>query len=198
MNSRKGIIIFIKNPIPGKVKTRLARDLGNDKAVKIYKALLSYTHSIVKEIEAQRYLFYADYINEEDDWSNDEFIKGLQHQGGLGDRIEDAFATALQKCSKVLIIGSDCPQIKTHHIEEAFKLLDKKELVIGPTLDGGYYLLGMKSVHKQLLEDIPWSSGQEFEVTVRRALKNNLSIDILPSLADVDYREDWEKYGWEI
>ena len=198
MREQKGVIIFIKNPSLGKVKTRLAKEVRDQEALNIYKALLTYTRQVSKEVRALRFLFYADYINEQDEWSNQKFIKGLQDQGDLGDRITEAFRITLEQCEKAVIIGSDCPQIKASHVEAAFEALNKKDVVIGPTIDGGYYLLGMKKLHLPLIEDIPWSSGQEFEVTLKRALKNHLTIEVLEALADVDYKEDWEKFGWPL
>ena len=93
----KALIIFIRNPELGKVKTRLARKLGDEKALQIYKALLQHTRQQVKEVDAGRLLFYSEKIASNDDWLAAQFEKHLQYEGNLGERMHHAFKQALEK-----------------------------------------------------------------------------------------------------
>lgn len=192
-----GLIIFIKNPVLGKVKTRLAMEVGDVKALAVYNALLNHTRKISLEIDVNRYLFYHESI-ENDQWSEDDFIKGVQLDGDLGRKMADAFSRVLSSQKKAVIIGSDCPQISSDLIFQAFKSLSVHDLVIGPTFDGGYYLLGMKSLYNNLFSNIKWSTDQVFQRTIERAKLLQISYFVLPKLSDVDYKEDWEKYGWKL
>lgn len=202
MNSKKSqdpftsIIVFIKNPRLGYVKTRLAADVGDDKALEIYLRLTDHTKEVLSSVpDVKRFVYYSDFVADEDGWSPETFIKGLQNDGDLGDRIKAAFTEVFKTSDKAIIIGSDCAQLSPLHIEKAIKSLDYHNLVIGPSLDGGYYLLGMDSNYKYLFEDIEWSTESVFEETKAKAIKNGLSVGQIETLSDIDYIEDWEKYG---
>ncbi|MBL4586806.1 MAG: TIGR04282 family arsenosugar biosynthesis glycosyltransferase [Flavobacteriales bacterium] len=180
------LIIFIKNPVAGKVKTRIAKSLGNEKALEIYLHLLELTRNVVLETDCEKYLFYSDAI-EGDAWDENDFKKHLQQGGDLGDRMENAFDRLFSnKGEKVLVIGSDCPELTSEIIERAFQLLDQKDVVIGPAKDGGYYLLGMKKPSPFLFDDKEWSTDSVFEDTVVDLMENRLSYGLLPTLSDVD------------
>lgn len=140
------LIIVIKNPILGKIKTRLAATIGNVAALKVYKKLLTHTQKISLLNNADKFLFYANFLQKEDKWLNDKFIKQLQKGNGLGVRMYNAFvSTFSNKCKKAIIIGSNCIDLNAAVIEGAYLLLDDSDVVIGPAKDGGYYLLGMKN-----------------------------------------------------
>ncbi|MEO1517584.1 MAG: TIGR04282 family arsenosugar biosynthesis glycosyltransferase [Bacteroidota bacterium] len=195
---QSSILIFIKNAVKGKVKTRLAASVGDDKALKIYKALLAHTRDIVTPLAAERHLFYSDQINLTDEWPNDLFHKHLQEGEDLGARIGHAFQRVFQTSAPALIIGSDCASLRTEIIEQAFKHLQDKEFVIGPALDGGYYLLGMRSYQPSLFDGIHWSSPQVLQQTLDAIQRLNGTYALLPELSDIDYEEDWQRYGWEL
>ncbi len=197
-SSTQALLIFIKNATLGKVKTRLAQTVGDQRALKIYKALLQHTKAIALTTPATRLLFYSETINENDDWSRDDFQKLLQHDGDLGMRMKAAFATAFQQHEKVVIIGSDCASLNPAIVQQAFEQLDHFPFVIGPALDGGYYLLGMNSYQPSLFEDIVWSTAQVLPTTIAKMKALQQSYYCLPTLSDIDYEADWEKYGWEI
>jgi len=144
--------------------------------------------------EVHRLLFYSDAISQDDDWSEDIFHKYLQSNGDLGDRMEQAFAKAFETSDKVLIVGSDCPYITPGIIEDAFSALDRHDIVIGPTYDGGYYMLGMKSHHHTLFRDIAWSTEEVYDTTISRINNLGLTHWVAPKLSDIDYAEDWEQY----
>lgn len=195
-SSLEALIIFIRNPELGKVKTRLAGSVGDEKALEIYKALLKHTRETVLELKVDRLLFYADVVNRGDEWNNNLFLKMAQVGDELGDRMFHAFLTALETHEKAVLVGSDIPQINAQIIEEAFQQLDNHPFVIGPALDGGYYLLGMRSPAHELFDNMEWSTPHVFDQTVERIKRMEKSWHELPVLSDVDYLEDWEKYGW--
>lgn len=189
-----GLIIFIKNPELGKCKTRLAATIGDEKALIVYKNLLQHTKEVALSISLDRFLFYAESVNHNDAWSNNKFNKQLQHQGDLGDRMNAAFSLVLSTHSKAVIIGSDCPEINTDVIEKAYNALDNSDYVIGPTHDGGYYLLGMKEPSSFLFMNMKWSVESVFDETVERIKKENKTFEVLQILSDLDYEEDLNNF----
>ena len=187
------LIIFVKNPELGKVKTRLASSVGDEMALSIYKRLMHHTAIVAKESNAKSLVFFSEQIPPNDPiWEKDQFDYYQQHDGSLGDRIEAAFEVALAKYDKAIIIGSDCPGINPALIEEAITALDQHDVVIGPALDGGYYLLGMSALHRTLFRDINWSQSTVFNETIQSINELGLSYKALVALSDVDYEEDWE------
>lgn len=196
--NENGLIIFVRSPELGKVKTRLAKDVGDYQALKIYKALLEHTRNTSLEVNADSYLYYFDKVTIEDEWSADRFIKRAQVSADLGVNMATAFREILETCKKAIIIGSDCPKINADIINDAFNKLDQNDVVIGPTYDGGYYLLGMKSLHTFLFESMEWSTDHVYADTIKRLEENKLSYSILDTLSDVDYKEDWDEHGWEL
>ncbi len=194
----KGVIIFIRNPELGKVKTRLAKDVGDQRALLIYKELLRHTLEVVQHGDHHNYLFYHERIAQSDEWSAEQFDKRIQPSGDLGGKMKESFRVAFEHSSPCLIIGSDCPRLEARHISQAFDLLNDHDVVLGPTYDGGYYLLGMKVLYPSLFEDIAWSTDQVLTQTIRQVTLLGLSHTLLDTLSDVDYATDWERWGWEI
>ena len=180
----------------GQVKTRLAADVGEEKALKVYQELLKYTKAISCQVSAKRYLFYANQIEENDAWSREEFLKKVQSGRDLGARMSNAFAEVVEE--KKVIIGSDCPQLLSKDIESAFHHLDRFDLVIGPANDGGYYLLGMKAVQHSLFKEMEWSTEKVFQETLNRAKAANLKVKVLRELVDLDTLQDLEETGFKL
>jgi rSAM/selenodomain-associated transferase 1 len=190
------LIIFVRNPVLGRVKTRIAKDLGDEAALEVYKKLLTHTHSITSELQVDRYIFYADYINEDDLWESSLFHKELQTGGDLGERMYNAFKLLFNKgYSKVSIIGSDCIELTDIVITEAFNTLESKNAVIGPTYDGGYYLLGMNTLNRQIFENKKWSTDTVCSDTIEDFSNLHLSYSLLQILSDVDNAEDCKRYS---
>jgi rSAM/selenodomain-associated transferase 1 len=197
----KHLIIFIKNPEVGKVKTRLAQAIGEEQALFVYRDLLDKCRTETSLIQANRHLFYASTIDFEDEWEKGVYQKHLQSEGDLGKRITAAFREVFSQGEgpkKVLIIGSDCYDLSRETMEEAFQLLDKSDLVLGPANDGGYYLLGMKSFNAQLFEGIDWSTEKVLEQTLSRAKTSKWKVEMLIELVDLDTIEDLEKSGYKL
>ena len=195
----RSIIIFVKNPELGKVKSRLAKSIGDKAALEVYIKLLQKTQSVVKDISAQINVYYSSFIEQNDPiWDEDSHEKKVQFQSpDLGIRMFESFADQLQQGhDKVLIIGSDCPLISEEIINSAFDSLEDNDIVIGPAEDGGYYLLGMKKANLTVFENIDWSTDLVFKQTIEIIKKLGLNYATLPMLPDIDYEEDWIKYGW--
>ena len=191
------LIIFIKNPIAGKAKTRLSKGVGDKKAMDIYNSLLAYTRTVAQMVYAERYLYYSGNILD-DEWDTSSFHKRLQSGDGLGARMSNAFKEVLGTNDKVLVIGSDCPQLDLMTISKAYRALDHHDHVIGPSKDGGYYLLGMKKLNATVFEDIDWSTEIVCKQTVEKIKASNKTYHLLQELSDIDHKEDWDEYGWEL
>ncbi len=192
------IIIFIKNPVLGKVKTRLAATVGDQKALEIYQRLLDVTRKTVTKVNAKYHLFYSDVIEMVDDWDIQDFDKYLQQGDDLGERMSAAFRNIFLQndesvLQKVVIIGSDCPALTPDILEMAFTILGESDVVVGPTFDGGYYLLGMKEYHPALFENISWSTDAVYQETNDKSRLLQLNIADLPTLSDIDNEADWNK-----
>ncbi|MEC4004370.1 TIGR04282 family arsenosugar biosynthesis glycosyltransferase [Flavobacterium sp. SUN052] len=191
MKHKNAIILFTKNPELGKVKTRLAKTIGDEKALLIYKKLLNHTQSIVASIEQDKFVFYSDTINENDQWNEDGYYKKLQYNGDLGERMNAAFKEVFNLgYQSICIIGSDCYELNSEIIAEAFHKLENYEAVVGPTFDGGYYLLGMNKLHEQLFQNKAWSTDSVFIDTVSDFNTLHLSWHSLIKLSDIDEEKD--------
>ncbi|MCG8329373.1 MAG: TIGR04282 family arsenosugar biosynthesis glycosyltransferase [Chitinophagales bacterium] len=197
-NTEGALILFIRNPEKGKVKTRLAKSVGEEQALEIYKALLDQTRKVSLAVPVRRLLFYSEHINQQDDWASEDFEKFLQQGNDLGERMHHAFLKALRLAAKAVIVGSDIAQIKPEIIQNAFTALDDHDYVIGPALDGGYYLLGMKTPSPELFSGIEWSTSTVCEETIAIIHQNGKTCAKVASLSDIDYAEDWEQYGWKL
>lgn len=200
MNQKKNsaLIVFIKNPRLGKVKTRLARTLGKKKALQIYQALLSHTRLVSLGVDINRHLYYSHFIDHNDNWSSENFDKQLQLGNDLGIRMSNAFQEILIQHDKAIIIGSDCASLSPEIIKNAFELLDENDFVVGPALDGGYYLLGMNHFHPEVFQDIEWSTSSVFDLTIQKIKCLNKTYALAPKLSDIDTEADWIKYGWKL
>jgi len=191
------LIIFTRNPKLGKVKTRLALSIGDEKALQIYKDLLQHTMEQTQALDCDKYVFYDTQIIENDIWDNQLFYKKLQSEGDLGIKMKAAFellfSIGYQKC---VVIGSDLFDLKTKYIEKAFQMLDKKKTIIGPAEDGGYYLLGLKKINAALFQNKKWGTSSVLADTL-----GHLSIHqvcFLKTLNDIDTIEDLEKSNYKF
>ena len=192
------LLIFIKNPEPGKVKTRLAATIGNQKAYKVYLKLLKHTIRATQNVNAGKQVWYSAFIDSDDFISEPEFDKKVQRGKNLGVRMLHAFKNGFNEgYDNIVIIGSDCPDVNPVLLEQAFNGLSEHDLVIGPSADGGYYLLGMNKLQPELFSDIDWSTERVLEQTLEKAKSLSLSVSCLPELNDIDTIEDLVKAGWD-
>ncbi|MCP9236380.1 TIGR04282 family arsenosugar biosynthesis glycosyltransferase [Lewinella sp. JB7] len=194
------LLIMVKNPVAGRTKTRLAQDVGHEKALEMYRVLMRHTRDQAAGLKGvTRYLHYSERVDVADDWPNDDFIKLVQMGPGLGERMAAAFDRAFARDhDRVVIIGSDCPGVTTELLNNAFAALADHEVVIGPALDGGYYLLGMRHPHPELFAGMEWSTAEVLEQTLARTRERGLTVKQLAALSDVDHLEDWLGYGWPL
>lgn len=191
MNTKKLLIIFYKNPVLGKVKTRLAATLGDEKALAIYLQLAHHTQQICKTIAVDKVVYYSDYIDTADFWEATHFKKEVQRGETLGERMVNAFAQSFQNdYQQVCIIGTDCLELTTNVLLQAFDDLIKKEIVLGLAKDGGYYLLGMKKIHESFFYNKKWSTHTVGHDTLQDILYQKNSYSLLPLLSDVDVEND--------
>jgi uncharacterized protein len=210
------LIIFIKNPQLGKVKTRLAKTLGDAQALEIYHQLSDITRKNAVKLAKTgitSYLYYSDYVDSTDAWSSDIFIKKTQNGVDLGARMANAFSDVLAVHNKACIIGSDCPTLSVSILKKAFTNLEKQDAVVGPSTDGGYYLLGLsrdKTVkmrkntegasqspitnHQSIFTNMEWSVDTVLSETIKRLKEQQQSYVLLPALTDIDEEKDWVAY----
>ena len=192
--SANALLIFIKNPEKGNVKTRLAATIGDENALRVYKKLVTYTRQTVEDLQADKQLWYSQFIPDNDEWDEQTFSKKIQEGESLGERMKTAFARAFDDgYERVVIIGSDCGQLEANHVEQAYEALQKNQVVIGPSQDGGYYLLGMNRFIPGLFEGKDWSTTKVFTQTLGDCKKDGLSVRVLEELNDVDTEADWEQ-----
>jgi rSAM/selenodomain-associated transferase 1 len=193
MNHKNLLIIFTRNPILGKVKTRLAKTVGDKTALDIYTFLLKKTKEITLDSPCDKVVYYSEKIIKNDIWNCNSFRKEVQFGEDLGAKMKNSFYDAFENnYRKVVLIGSDIYDLESYHINEAFKKLDTNDVVMGPALDGGYYLIGLKKMHPKIFDNKRWGSS-----TVRKdTLKNLEKVDVhlLPVLNDVDVIEDIEHH----
>ena len=196
------LMIFVKNLIPGMVKTRLAEDIGIDKALDVYQELIHHTHKITKKLEVDKSVYYSEYVEIEDIWDNGDFKLTSQKGFTLGEKMSNAFDEAFDSYNKVIIIGSDCYDLSSKHIKLAFEMLEENDVVVGPAKDGGYYLLGMSEFFPQLFQDKEYSTDTVLKELLEEAEELELSVYKLPVLNDIDTLEDlketnidWTKLG---
>ncbi len=192
---KRVLIIFIKNPILGKAKTRIAATEGDERALEIYEELLTHTHKVSLECTCERFVYYTYFIDEKDQWKSENFNKCMQAEGDLGQRMQAAFKDCLGLgAEKVLIIGSDCGALQASHIEMAFEGLANHDLVIGPAEDGGYYLMGMKKDDFFVFENKEWSTSGLLKATIKEIEEKQRSYHLLETLNDIDTIDDYNEW----
>ena len=183
------LLIFTRNPELGKAKTRLAKTVGDETALEIYKFLLQKTRDVSLKVTSDKAVYYSVKIRTNDIWDNEIYQKHQQNGEDLGIRMKNAFKDGFASgYKKVMIIGSDLYNLSSENIENAFNNLNDNDFVIGPALDGGYYLLGMNSLQENIFKNKDW--GTE---TVRKDTLEDLKdkkVKLLEFKNDIDIYED--------
>jgi uncharacterized protein len=190
------LIIFVKAPRPGLVKTRLAQALGPEAAARIYQQLVAMLLKSLGGFENVELRFAPDdALPEIRSWLRPGWTALPQGKGDLGMRLTRALAEAFESGSgRVVVIGSDSPEVTAMDIQEAWAGLHTHELVLGPACDGGYWLIGLNRPLSDLFDRISWSTARVLEQTEARARAAGMSWMRLRELADIDTAEDWEKF----
>ncbi|NQV75631.1 MAG: glycosyltransferase [Bacteroidetes bacterium] len=197
--STTALVIFVRNPVLGQVKTRLAKDIGDERACAIYLQLLEHTLQITRGISFRKFIYYADEVSDYDLWSVPGYTKRKQNGNDLGERMLNSFKELFEQgFNRIIIIGSDCLQLQTEHLQEAVVLLESNAAVIGPASDGGYYLLGLTKLYPDLFVNKPWSTDQVFAKTIDDFNNLGISYALLEELSDIDDITDLEENGISI
>lgn len=197
---KNAFIVFVRTPEPGKVKTRLMKDLGRDRTLRIYKSFVTDTMKVCDGLkEADK--FFGCFPTTEDPFlkrlsKKHKFKEEFDQRGkDLGEKFINAFSDRFKEgYKKVVVIGSDSPTIPVDFIKQAFDELDKKDFVLGPCTDGGYYLVGAKKLFKNVFKDIPWDSSEVLNKTLDKLHAGKIKYSLLPFWYDVDNIDDLNFY----
>jgi rSAM/selenodomain-associated transferase 1 len=201
MSKKRLLIIFVKNPELGKCKTRLAATIGNEKALNFYKNMLDRTKMLAEQVNADKAVYYSSFIDEKDLWPNQPpFYKSLQNQDpDLGAKMQSAFQEAFAGgYESVCIIGSDCYALDEEAINQAFNVLGNKDAVLGPSNDGGYYLLGLNQLYPEFFTNKEWSTDSVAPDSIQDFKKLSLDYELLEELTDIDNEGDLESIPNDI
>ncbi|MCP4975987.1 MAG: glycosyltransferase [Maribacter sp.] len=188
-NSKNLLLIFTRNPVLGRCKTRLAATVGDKVALDIYNYLLNHTFEITKKLQVYKQVHYSEEIWEDDIWDSTIFDKRLQQGPNLGESMANAFRKGFNEgFENIIIIGSDVYDLNSRELEQAFTALAQNDFVIGPALDGGYYLLGMKSFNDKVFMNKAWGTEKVFQSTMNDLKKKK--VFILKAKNDIDLYDD--------
>lgn len=197
VNSAELLIVFLKSPRPGFVKTRLASRLGAEPACEVYRNLAA---ALLKRLKpypnVELRISPDDAAASHSDWLLRDCWR-CQGQGGgdLGSRLTRAFGESFAAGHrKVMAIGSDCPYVEPTHLRDGFERLISASVVLGPALDGGYWLIGMNRYLPSLFEGISWGAAEVLEQTLQRTAALGVQAAMLETLEDVDDWESWQRY----
>ncbi|MRR57942.1 MAG: glycosyltransferase [Deltaproteobacteria bacterium] len=196
---KQALVIFAKQPVPGRVKTRLSPPLSPSDAARLYLCMLSDTIEAVASLNhVERFLFFEPSDGAEDFFRDawPDLTVVPQQGGGLGERLENAFARLFSAgFDAVAAIGTDSPDLPAEYVEDAFRILEERraDVVFGPVEDGGYCLVAMGRLHPELFRDIPWSTGMVLERSEAAAVSLGLGTARIPAWHDIDTGRDLER-----
>jgi hypothetical protein len=190
------VVIMARQPVAGRVKTRLAAALGDEGACAAYRVLLRATLEAVAEAPCNRYVFLPPGETlAEGDGPIDRFRPGTQRGPDLGARLaaafDDLFAAGYER---VVALGSDCPDASAAHVTRALEALATRDAAFGPAVDGGYWLVGLRAPGRDVFTGIPWSTPEVWAATRERLVQNGWSHALLPVLEDVDDAASWDRW----
>jgi rSAM/selenodomain-associated transferase 1 len=194
-----GLIVFAREPVPGRVKTRLAAAIGDEAAAQRYETMLRDVLETARQLGGvEPVVFWACEHGALPRLAEQYQCRSRsQGQGNLGERMQTAFEEMFADgCQLCCIIGSDAPDLPLEYIRRAFQLLETQQadVVFGPSADGGYYLLGLRQVCPPLFEDIFWSSPSVLEQSLAAARSAGLTTAMLPEWQDIDTVDDLNEY----
>ncbi len=198
--SRAAVLVFVRAPEAGLVKTRLAAEIGPEAALRVYKMLAEQAVAAASgagiDTAVRVHFTPADAERAVREWLGDGPVYLPQAPGDLGDRLRNAFREAFRAGhERVVVIGSDLPAMHAELLRHAFRMLDEHTAVLGPARDGGYYLLGLREPCPQLFTGIPWSTERVLEHTLERLRSAGAAPVLLETLTDVDHADDLPA-GW--
>lgn len=185
------LLVFTKNPQLGTVKTRLAAKIGDENALLVHEALVGNTLQQVQKSTCDKVVYFSSQLEVASPFRAHGFRQEIQAGDDLGERMKHAFSSEFPRgYTSIVIIGTDCPELDDCTISRAFELLEKKDVVIGPANDGGYYLLGLNGFHSELFDGIAWSTSTVFQSTIDKINRFELSVAFTPEMCDIDTFED--------
>jgi uncharacterized protein len=196
------LVVFTRFPEAGKTKTRLIPFLGAEAAANLQRQMTEHTITQVNQLKTSTNVsvevcFAGGDVSLMQTWLGNDLIYQPQGDGDLGERMTRSLTHAFtDNAVKVVIIGTDCPGIDIDILTSAFTHLDTSDVVLGPAVDGGYYLIGLRYPHPELFININWGTSHVFQQTLDIAQKLSLSVTQLIYLTDIDHPEDlaiWEK-----
>ncbi|MCP4704123.1 MAG: glycosyltransferase, partial [candidate division Zixibacteria bacterium] len=190
---RASLVVLVKYPQNGRVKTRLASQIGEDHATILYRNFVEICLARFTQIEHLDCTVYFDPPEEEHAfrrWLGDKPSYLPQSSGDLGERLRYAMDHQLKEYSRVIAVGSDSPDLPMDYISQAITSLAQNDCTIGPTDDGGYYLIGLSTPAFEIFDNIPWSTDNVKQSTLDKAKESELSVHLLPSWYDVDKAKD--------
>jgi len=192
---KSALVLFAKAPVAGEVKTRLQPEITSENSARLQEAMIKDSISLISEINNVEKIIY--FLPGEKKYIFEKFTDGLpfrlncQNGVDLGKKMENAFKDLFNKgFFRVVVIGVDSPTLPKEYINKAFIELDKADLVIGPSEDGGYYLIGLKEKVLPVFSPVEWGSNRVLSQTEELVKKNNLKLSILPVHYDIDTIED--------
>ncbi len=199
MTADRCVILFVKFPEKGKVKSRLSRDMDWDFVLRLYECMVEDTIEVLKRARAPFVICFdpPGALDLMRSWLGPEFSFSPQTGNDLGARMEQAFVQAFSGgADRALLIGSDIPGLRSEVIAEAFESLASHDAVIGPARDGGYYLIGFqkKGFEASIFHDMMWSTPSVCSETMVRLRGRNRTVHVLPRCSDVDTKEDLKTF----
>lgn len=184
------VIVFVKNIKLGKVKTRLAKTIGDQGAFEVYSQLVKITETALQNLNIDKRIYFSDAVVDSK-WTG--LYKTVQQGVDLGERMKNAFLDGFKDgYTHVVLIGSDLPDIEAKHIKNGLTALKDTNTVFGPAEDGGYYLIGMSKMHALVFENKPWSQSNLLKETLAELEKNSITFSTLETLNDIDTFKDLE------
>lgn len=191
--SKELLIVFVKNIKLGKVKTRLAKTIGDEAAFEVYKELVEITENATQQLDRETYIYFSDVIIDSK-WP--ECKKYIQEGIDLGIKMKNAFLDGFRLgYEKIVLIGSDLPNINSSILNRSFDELSKEDVVFGPAEDGGYYLIGLNKPLEFVFDEMPWSESNLLEQTISKLNTERIGYSLLETLNDVDTYEDMVACG---
>ncbi|MFT4575189.1 MAG: rSAM/selenodomain-associated transferase 1 [Polaribacter sp.] len=185
---RNLLIVFVKNIVLGKVKTRLAKTIGDIGAFNIYSELVEITEKESQKVTVERHIYFSN-LSIPSKWKDDK--KCIQEGEDLGIRMRNAFQNGFdQGYENLILIGSDLPNISKEIIDTGFDTLQNNDVVFGPAEDGGYYLIGLSKMNAAIFENKPWSQSELLAVTLAQLKEQQQSVGFIEILNDIDTFED--------
>ena len=196
------LVQFAKWPEKGRVKTRLARALGDELALHAHVTL---TLTVLEQLRLSGYPLALAWDRPIDEppaaagpilnaLAGYGIAQVIQQGADLGERMTRALADGLTDADRVIIVGSDCPSVDANYVNEAVEALDQADVVFGPSEDGGYVLIGARRTHPGMLGNVPWGSDKALEQSRVAATNAGLRVVTLSPRWDVDEPEDWQRF----